>query len=208
MAAYAVLIAVVAVVAVRGDHAEDLAAGRFVSAYERSRLATYSLEATFTRQSISTDAAISSEVVEAQRPPRRVRSQFGGVDGQIDDVSFVCGPVADASTGRRCAFSKAAPFDDVVADDVAVVRSYVGGADPLYTVVQDGRCFSLRRTRYDPRPPYGESAQLCFDRRTGALVQARIRNTGVIDETKATTARAQVGDDELEPPEPIPKALR
>jgi hypothetical protein len=205
---YALLLAVVAVVALRGEDSRDLAAGRFVSAYEHSRLGTYAMEATFTRRSISTDAAISSDVVEAQRPPNRVRAQFGGVQGQLDDITFVCGPVVDSSTGKRCAFSKVAPFDEVVADDVAVVRSYVGGDDPLYTVVQDGGCFSLRRTRYDPRPPYGEEARLCFDRTTGALVRARIRNTGVIDETNAVEVRPHVGDSELRPPEPVPQRLR
>jgi len=202
--AYAALLVVVGVSAVVAGSDDDLAAGRFVSAYERSQLATYSMKGTYTRRSVSTDAEISSPVVEAQRPPERLRAQFGGVQGQIGDQLVVCGAVRGATTGKRCTWSRVAPYKDLVAQQVAVVRTYLSGDDPLYEVVQDGRCFDLRRTRYDPRPPYGEAARLCFDSETGALERIRVRNTGVVDETVATELRPTVVDADLVPPEPPP----
>src|SRR5689334_8758061 len=93
--AYAALLAVVAVTAVRGESADDLDAGRFVSAYQRSQLATYSLTGSYTRRSLSTGASLSSPVVEAQRPPDRLRTQFDAVQGQLGDRLVQCGPVAD-----------------------------------------------------------------------------------------------------------------
>ncbi len=199
--AYAALLAVTAVTSRRDAVEIDASAERFVAAYERSLRTTYALEGTFTRRSVTTDGKISSEIREAQRPPKRRRDQFGGVSGRDGRRVFLCDAERAGATGDRCAYAVYDSYEDNVVSQVGVLRLYFKGDDPLYTVVKDGECFELRRTRYDPRPPYGEAARLCFDAVTGALARVRVENTGVIDETIATEIRTVVTDAELEPPD-------
>jgi hypothetical protein len=200
LVAYAILLVATAITSRRDAAEVDASADRFVAAYERSLQATYALEGSFTRRSVTTENQIGSEFTEAQRPPSRRRDQFGGVSGRDARRVFSCDAERAGAAGDRCAFAPVLDYEDEVAERVTVLRQYFDDADPLYTVVEDGECFELRRTRYDPRPPYGEAARLCFDRATGALARVRVENTGVIDETIATEIRSAVTDAELEPP--------
>lgn len=174
------------------------AAASFVDAFERSRLATYAMEGTFVRRSETTGDHITSPFFEAQRPPRRIVNEFGGVQGRVDDQPLLCGAKPDAKPG--CSLGPPGThYTEWVAEQVAVLRTYVDGAKPLYEVVAEGRCYNLRQTRYQPLSPYGEQARLCFDEATGALARLRVDHGGVVDDRRATTIRPQATDAELEP---------
>jgi hypothetical protein len=197
--AYAALLAAVSIATVTGDDVEtgSRAAERFVQAWERNRSATYVLEATFVRRSGSTDSQLPAAVVVAQRPPMRVVHQFGGILGQIRDKPLVCGA---RPTGKPTCYLGTAgrSFAESVAYEVKVLRTYFTGRSPVYTVLADGSCFSLRRQYFQPVAPYGAVARLCFDRATGAARFFRVAyDNGVTETTTARTIRTTVTDADL-----------
>jgi len=175
-----------------------------VEAWERSRTATFVRLATFERRSDVTGSAIGSEDVLAQRPPRRIHRQLGGVDGRDDRREVLC-PAAPAGTDPLpCTFEKAGgrTYAEDVAAEVDGLRSLVTGPDRIYAVA-GGRvegCFDLSQLRPDPRVPFGVDAQLCFDQETGAPANSRIRYAGGIVEVIAVTdIRSEVTEADLRP---------
>ena len=177
----------------------------FIAAWERSRMATFVASGTYERRSAVSGSALSSEDVVAQRPPRRVHRQLGGVDGRDDDRVIVC-PAPPPGDEERAAPCQLGPpsglrYDASVAREVAGLRSVLGGADPLYRVRRgEPGCFALAQLRIDPRAPFGVAASFCFDPATGAPSARRIRHEGgIVEVLTVTSIRTRVTDADLEP---------
>jgi hypothetical protein len=184
-----------------GDRGRDRgAAEAFVEAWERSLRATFVRTGTFERRSESTGAVISSADVLAQRPPRRVHRQLGGVQGRDDRRPIVC-PAADAP--GRCELGSATlpTYEEDVAADVAALRTQVAGPTAVYAVERSGDgCFSLAQQRVEPRASFGLEARFCFDAVTGAPAASRVEYAGGIVEVVAVSrVTAEVADADLEP---------
>ena len=208
--------ALVAVVAVREIQAPDLARPRdprdersaataFIEAWERSRRATFVTRGTYERRSDATGAVIASEDVVAQRPPRRIHRQLGGVDGRDDDRLIVCPapPAGQEDQAEPCRLGEpgGATYEESVVQEVTGLRSLLLGPSPLYTVVaRDPGCFELDQVRIDPRAPFGVAASFCFDDDTGAPTRRRVRHEGGVEEVLVVAEIAdEVSDADLEP---------
>ncbi len=183
--------------------------GRFVDAWEQSRRGTFVMSAEFVRT--TTDGRELRSTVEwVQRPPDRLIVQFGSASGELDGRPVGC--TTDGGGFYRCGEGEpgAADFDEALAAELAVLRTYVEGDAPLYRVTEDSRaiehraCFDLELDRPIVSPPYGERARFCFDDDTGAPIFLRVERVEATDVTEATDVRAEVTDGDLEPPETAP----
>jgi hypothetical protein len=183
------------------DRDEDASAA-FVEAWERSRLATFLRSGTFERRSEATGAAISSEDVLAQRPPRRLHRQLGGVDGRDDRREIVCPATTSGGTGA-CTFGEPVgdTYEDDVAEEVAALRTVVQGPSPVYAVERAGDdCFERAQLRVEPRAPFGVEAGFCFDAPTGAPTDSRVSYSGgIVEVVVVTELVGEVSDGDLEP---------
>jgi hypothetical protein len=182
---------------------DEEAAAAFVVAWKRARQATFVRTGTFERRSEVTDAVISSEDVLAQRPPRRLHRQLGGVEGRDDRRAIVCPATVPGGERPPCELSPPTgpTYDEDVATEVAALRTLVEGAAPVYAVedVGDG-CFALAQQRAEPRAPFGVEARFCFDEAIGAPTNSRVRYAGGIVEVLAVTElTATVSDADLDP---------
>ena len=179
---------------------------RFVDAWEQSRRGTFVMSAEFVRTTAD-GRELRSTVEWAQRPPDRLIVQFGSASGQLDGRPVGC--TTDGGGFYRCGQGEpgAADFDEALAAELAVLRTYVEGDAPLYRVsgdsqvIEDRACFDLELDRPIVSPPYGERARFCFDAETGAPVFLRVERLEATDVTEATAVRAEVSDDDLVPPE-------
>lgn len=211
VAAYAALMVWTSVVATdrptadRAALVDSVAADRFARAWERTREGTYLARGTYERRSEVTGASLSGEDVVAQRPPRRLHRQMGGVEGRDDDRLLVC-PAPPAGEEDRPAPCTLAPpsgptYARDVADEVAAVRSMSSGDQPLYEVREPRPgCFELRQLRVEPRAPFGVRASFCFDPATGAVAMSRVRHEGgIVEVVVATSIRSTVTDADLAP---------
>lgn len=207
--AYAALLLLTLIATPSSDRADGAgpgrAAERFIDAWARSRSATFVTIGTFERRSEVTGSAIASEDVVAQRPPRRLHRQLGGVEGRDDDRLLVCPAPPTGSDEERepCRFgARGRPtYAESVEREVEGVRSIVGGDDPLYDVtIDDEGCFRLDLRRVDPRAPFGIAARFCFDPATGAPTRREVRYEGGISETVVVDEiRTDVSAADLEP---------
>lgn len=183
---------------------EGDAAAELVAAWERSREATFVAVGTYERRSEVTGASIRSEDVLAQRPPRRLHRQLGGVEGRDDDRLLLCpAPPPGADDPAPCHLGPPGPttYRDSVAREVAGLRALTGGKDPLYAVrATDPGCFSLELRRSDPRAPFGIAASFCFDAVTGAPVAHRVEHQGgIVEVLVVTSIRTEVSEADLTP---------
>jgi hypothetical protein len=184
-----------------GDRGRDTAAAsELVAAWERSLRATFLRTGTFERRSESTGAVISSEDVLAQRPPRRIHRQLGGVDGRDDRRPISCpsAPEGEDLPPAPCSFGEPTlpSYEEDVATDIAALRTLVEGPDPVYAVERaaDG-CFDLAQQRVEPRAPFGVEARFCFDEETGAPTDSRVGYSGGIVEVIAVVSVTNEVDD-------------
>ncbi len=210
VAAYTALLLVVAIDTSDGplrpgDRPDDRSAAlELIDAWERSRTATFVRFGTYERRSEVTGAVISSEDVLAQRPPRRLHRQLGGVDGRDDDRLIVCPAPPEGQPDSECRLGD--PGGPTYADDVATqvegLRSILSGADPLYAVVrsEEAGCFELAQLRPEPRAPFGTDARFCFDARSGAPASSRVRyEGGIVEVVSVTSIDTDVEDEDLRP---------
>lgn len=188
-----------------GDEAADEAVRRaedaeaFLEAFERSRLGTFVVESTLQR-TFPGGSGFTAESSVAQDPPDRLERSLGSVTARLGSDITLC-RVTDA--GRyRCTTGRAErSYRGLVADEVEVLATYLGGDLPLYAVTADGDCFDLDQVRPLPAPPYGTAARFCFDDETGALVLLRVERDEAVDLTEATSVTAEVRAGDLRPPE-------
>lgn len=177
----------------------------FAAAWERFRQATFVATGTYERRSDVTGAVLTSDDVVAQRPPRRVHRQLGGVDGRDDDRLIVCPapPADDAERAEPCRLGPpgGVTYAESVKREVAGIRSLTQGRSPLYRVTQpEPGCFALELLRIDPRAPFGVEASFCFAAESGALVARRVQHEGgIVEVLTVTSVRSQVTDADLEP---------
>jgi hypothetical protein len=188
-----------------GDRTDDeSAAEQLVEAWERSRTATFVRQATFERRSDVTGSAIASEDVLAQRPPRRIHRQLGGVDGRDDRRTVLCPAPPPDTQPAPCTFGEPGgpTYAESVAREVDALRSMVTGPRALYAVASGATegCFDLAQLRPDPRALFGIDAQLCFDVATGAPADSRVRYAGgIVEVITVIDIRADVAEDDLLP---------
>jgi len=190
----------------RGElEAAATAAEQFAAAWERSRTETYLATGVYERRSEVTGAAIGSEDVVAQRPPRRLHRQLGGVAGRDDDQLVVCPapPVGDEERPAPCQLGSPGgeTYAQSVEREVDGVRALTSGPRPLYRVVERrADCFHLTLQRVDPRAPFGQRATFCFDDATGAVMSSTVHHEGgVVEVLSVSTVRDEVSDADLEP---------
>jgi len=208
--AYAALLVVAAVDGAQDQHqvarppAGSTAADRFVTGWERSRAATFVATGTFERRSEVTGARVASEDVVAQRPPRRVHRQLGGVEGRDDDRLLVCpAPLDGGDQPGTCRLGDPGgpTYAESVDAEVQALGPMVAGRTPLYTVREvTAGCFALKQIRVEPRAPFGIRARFCFDGATGAPSARRVEyEGGIVEELDVTDIRADVLDADLVP---------
>jgi hypothetical protein len=179
------------------------AVNRFIAAWEASREGTFVASGTFERRSEVTGSRIGSEDVLAQRPPRRLHRQLGGVEGRDDDRLIVCPAPAAGAAEEPCTLGEPGgpTYADSVAREIAGLHSIIGGANPVYTVQADGTdCFALAQVRVEPRAPFGRRARFCFDAATGAPSANRVEyDGGIVEVLIVTEIRPDVTDADLRP---------
>ncbi len=179
-----------------GDEAATAAAD-FVAAWRRSRLGTYVAHSTF-RRTVAAGGGFTGETSVAQRPPDRLERTFGSITARLGDRVVLCRTAAGV---YRCDSGPTRhSYRSVVRGEVALLRGYVEGPAPLYTVAADGDCFDLTQVRPLPAPPYGTAARFCFDPDTGAITYLRVARDEATDVTEATSVSADVRGADLQPP--------
>jgi hypothetical protein len=173
------------------------AASRFLEAWERSRLATWSVDARFERVTAA-GRRLSVDVHMAQRPPDRLVTGLGSVNSRRAGQRLACAP--DAEGEVHCRPGGPAPrYEDEVAAEVRILATYVRGPARFYAVREEGHCFRLRLRLNVLSPPYGVLARFCFDDATGAPVRSEIEKVQARDRTVAISVRGRVSDDDLDP---------
>ncbi len=188
-----------------GERADDGTAAReLISAWKRSRTASFVRFGTFERRSEVTGAVISSADVLAQQPPRRIHRQLGGVDGRDDDRIVVCPapPPGQGASACRLGEPGGPTYDESVAAELDGLRSILLGPAPLYAVARGGDdgCFDLAQRRVDPRAPFGIEARFCFDPASGAPAGSRVHYAGgIVEVVSVTEIRGVVTDRDLQP---------
>lgn len=192
----------------RGARAAAAAAAapqRFIDAWVRSREATFVAVGTYERHSGVSGATLSSEDVVAQRPPRRLHRQLGGVEGQDDGRLIVCPapPAGAEEDAAPCQLGATGgeSYADSVRRERAGLRSILLGDAPLYSVDEPrAGCFDLVQRRIDPRAPFGVRASFCFDGGSGAVRASRVHHEGGTVEVVVMAAiRTEVTDADLTP---------
>ena len=175
-------------------------AARFLDAWSRSRTGTYAVRSTFERE-LRDGRGFTSEGFLAQRPPERLQAQFGNAVGRVGGRLVTCSTGAEGV--YRCAEGEPdATYAEEVEAELATLRSYVAGTNSLYRVESgDDGCFRLLERRRVPAPPYGSTAEFCFDADTGAPTLIRIERPEGTDTTRAVEVRDEVTDADLRPPE-------
>jgi hypothetical protein len=136
----------------------------------------------------------------AQRPPDRLVSGSGSIQGRVGGRRLGCALVAGG--GARCREGEAVgPYGDAVEHELSILDRLVLGPGRLYDVSADGPgCFALRLGRVAAAPPYGQHARFCFDPVSGAMVSSRIDRGRAVDLVEVTEVRRDVDDVDLRPP--------
>jgi hypothetical protein len=173
------------------------AARRFIEAWRRSRTTSWVVDARFERVTAAR-RRLAAQVHMAQRPPDRLVTGLGAVDGRRGDRRLACAP--DAEGVLRCREGpRVRPYDAEVDIEIRTLRSYVLGPGAFYAVREEGACFRLRLSRQLLSPPYGQRSRFCFDRATGAPVRSEVLRKEARDETVAVTVRGTPTEDDLDP---------
>lgn len=189
----------------RAGTTDAAAAERFVYAWQRTREGTFVASGTYERRSEVTGASLSGADVVAQRPPRRLHRQVGGVEGRNDNRLIVCPapPAGEEDRPAPCTFGPPSgpTYAQEVTEEVAAVQALTSGDHPLYRVREPRPgCFDLTQLRIEPRAPFGVRASFCFDPATGAIAVSRVRHEGgIVEVVVATAIRSTVTDADLSP---------
>ena len=172
-------------------------AGRFLVAWQRYRMSTFSVAADVTR--IRSDGGrLVTQRLEVQQPPNRIVQEHGSVSGRLEGRAVNCS--LDASGAQVCgATGGVVPaWEDEVTEELAVLRGYVSGDDRIYDVTEADGCFELQAVATAVDLPYGQSARFCFDERIGALVQLDRQLDGDIrEELRSVAVTGVVNPDDL-----------
>jgi hypothetical protein len=170
----------------------------FLEGWWRSRTATYLAEGELVRTAADGSGLRLARTL-VQRPPDVVLVQAGAVQAEVDGAILRC--TVDPAGDRRCT-SVGGGVDQRALARAELDRfaGYLAGDDPLYRLSGDpaaAGCFLLELRRAVPVAPYGEEVRVCFDDRTGAIVELRMVAGEVVDEILVTTVRPAVSDADL-----------
>jgi hypothetical protein len=184
------------------DPSPPEAAEDFLDAWARSRAATYRTVADFTRTSSSTGAELQRRIVIAQRPPDRLRIDESGAAGIVDGRRILC---SFRDEELVCNDAEAeVTLEEQAAEQLATLRGYVTGDDPLYDVTadpdtEDGDCFDLGLAHRIVAPPLGVTSRYCFDEDTGAPTHTVVEAVEATDDIRTIQLDTVVTDAQLDP---------
>lgn len=154
-------------------------ANSLIAEYQRSRLATYRANQTFTRSRGSVVVLQTSGSV-AQQPPKRITKSETNVEFVNDDEITNCsysGDVWSCGTG---------PYDgwNAQVDGAAkALHDYFFAEAPLYEAVKlPGNCWRMNNVYPEyPSPPFGDQATFCFDAQTHMPTRRELNRGNVHD---------------------------
>jgi hypothetical protein len=160
---------------------------QLLDAWRAYRDGTFVVELAAERTSLS-GAPLTYTRVLVQEPGRRLSIQGGSSTYDTATESVSCEPVGDVN---RCTPGPGVDFAAATEEELAAWRSALEGDRAPYAITSpEAGCFELALVRGMASPPYGQTARLCFDAATGALVERRITFTSGTDSEEATTVRA------------------
>jgi hypothetical protein len=170
----------------------------FLAAYERGLTVEAVVDSVFTR-TVADGRELSFEQRLVQRPPDdRLVIGAGTATGRIDGRLVRC----SAATGELVCTQggEAPPYEEEVADEVAALASLLSPDTGIYEVdVDDDGCFALDLVTEVLSPPYGTSAEFCFDEATGVQRLVEVIRDEATDRTEAVEIRTEVTDADLRP---------
>lgn len=177
----------------------DVAAERFIEAWERSKRGTFRVLSESRRTSDDGRELVSS-IELVQRPPDFLRRGFGSVEARIGDRPIGC--TTDPAGELHCTAGEGErTYEEIVEEEVGRWDAYFEGEVPLYRIETGGDgCFDLYLTRTYPSPPYGRFARFCFDDETGARTYTEVRKDEGTDVVEALEVSARVTDADFELP--------
>lgn len=170
-------------------------ARELLEAWWRSRLATYRVESEFVR-TLDDGSSLRLDRVVVQRPPDVVVQQSGTVRAEVDGQIVRCTPGPDDSLTCTSGLSEA-DYRARAEAELEVLVSWLRGEPPIYELSREDGCFHLELVRAVLEPPYGRSADLCFDQVSGALRRLRIERRGSVDEIVARSISTDVDESDL-----------
>jgi len=169
------------------------AASNFVEAWERMRLGTWVVDATYTRQTMD-GRTLNGSVYEARRPSDHLRIALGSVDATLNGRQIACGSSPEGEQACREIASIRDPRTTAIAE-IERLRRSVLGSGRYYDVATDAsECFVLFPLVAVSEEQWGSGTRFCFDTPTGALRLSEIRREGVIDITTAVSIRPDPSD--------------
>jgi hypothetical protein len=176
------------------------AATSFLATWRASRMATFVVDANFTRTLPDGNKLLSTSRT-VQRPPNdRLVFGMGSVSGRLGGKILRC-VAAPGSTSTCITAADAPDYTTEVDGEIAGLERYVRGDRPLYTVIEfvesPAHCFRLDLALAIPAPPYGDHVLFCFDRTSLAPSLTVLERAEATDRTEATAIRLTVTDDDL-----------
>lgn len=172
------------------------APGAFLNDWRESRLASWAVTQHFDR-TLNGKVVLSSTLRQAQDPPNAITVDSGSVNARKGDVLVTCAAVKNRQ--GSCTQTKASTtWTEDVDTETAILRGYLLGARPLYSVaIVSNHCYALRQTFPIADPPYGERAKFCFDAKTHAPMRVEIIRENGRDVTATIRMTGSPSDSDL-----------
>jgi hypothetical protein len=173
----------------------------FLTAWRRSREASYTAQLVFVR--VATDGReLRSTSTVTQQPPRRIVRSADAVQLDAGAASVTCSTVNGAFL---CTPAPAKDYTALVDEELAVWRTALDGDRPWYRISSPVEgCFELALAQALTDPPYGTISRFCFDATTGALAKRQIVRTGATDTEEALDISSTIPADAFAPPVTTP----
>lgn len=164
----------------------------FLADWRRSRLGTWTIEATYSRK--QGKEVSTSSVLETQRPPDYLLSGLGSVRGRDATHEYACSDAEES--GTVCTPGDAVPsWDVMVALEMDALKTNVLASPPPYGVRRTSDdCYRLTRLRPMLSGSFGDRARICFDPATGARTLHEVHQGEIVTTTRATRVTATVNE--------------
>lgn len=197
---------------VKVNRVSERAALAFFDDWKKMQAGTWSVAFRYTRT--TTDGReYNSDSLQAQAPPKSM-SYSGNVLALLnDDVATVCGGLLAPGQTQQCSQTEIDSYKKRTDEGLDTVKHLVTGMTKLYdvgTIEGQPGCYDLYKR---PRLPieesgrsvaWGDSATMCFDASTHALIRSTYKKDGAVDSLTATSVRTVVDPTQFEIP---PNAL-
>lgn len=166
----------------------------FLASWQRFLTGTFRVDLRFERRVTGRSDALVTPGLIVQAPPRRLVRSAGGQSVVTGDQFQRCNTGPDGQVSCTTGGTQAG-YDEQVARDLAVLRTYFAGDTPLYRVSRPSAgCFELDLYKATQLPPYGQSAEFCFDADTGAMLRYQTVSLDGVDTVTAVSVRGSVSD--------------